>query len=245
MVEILSCFGDPHYNTRRVRSGRGSGTLVLEHVEWLTAVRKLTMTCWHLRNMLFPLLWKYVEGCNLSARRRLGIVALGNGLHAQCSYLIRNPTVGAYVQYVHFHTHLRRVHEVSLDRIISVDLPVRTGGTPKDLMMEFVDCLVRLPNLRTLEIFDVSNTAAIATALERRRAHFPGIRELQASGALAEFIGRCPNVESVTAIDGPSVRILRTHGKELKRLRRVVGVQKEYVLQRELRYTILLEASSH
>ena len=78
----------------------------MEHVERLTAIRKLTMTCWHLRNMLLPLLWEYVEGCNLLGHRpsrhhHAGsdqMVPLQNGLYAQCLYLIRNPTICAYVQ---------------------------------------------------------------------------------------------------------------------------------------------------
>ena len=126
---------------------------------------------------------------------------------------------------------------------MDLNLWIKDGSN--DLMAVFIDCLIRLPNLRTLEIFDVSHTTAIATALKRKRTQFPSIRELQVSEASAEFIGRCPNVESVTAPDGPSVKALCTHGKELKRSRRIVGVQKEYVWQRELRYTILLEASSH
>ena len=103
IVGIFSHFGDPRHNIRREKSCRGSRILVLEDVERLTVIRKLTMTCWHLRNMLFPLLWEYVEGCNLfgprpSHRRHAGMVFLQNGLYAQCSYLIRNPTICAYVQ---------------------------------------------------------------------------------------------------------------------------------------------------
>ena len=112
VIEILSCFGDPRHNIRCEKSGRGSGALVLEHVERLTAIRKLTMTCWHLRNMLFPLLWEYVEGCNLSVRRpshhnpsSYQMVPVENGLYNQCLYLVQHPTIGAYVQYVYFRAH--------------------------------------------------------------------------------------------------------------------------------------------
>jgi len=106
VVGILSHFGDPHRNIRHERSGRGSGVLVLEHVERLAVIRKLTMTCWHLRNMLLPLLWEYVEGCNFLGHRpfryqRAGsdqMVPLKNRLYDQCSYLIRNPKISAYVQ---------------------------------------------------------------------------------------------------------------------------------------------------
>ena len=70
------------------------------------------MTCWHLRNMLLPLLWEYVEGCNLYVRRpaRNGstsyqMVPLENGLYDQCLYLVQNPAIGAYVQCVHSRAH--------------------------------------------------------------------------------------------------------------------------------------------
>ena len=119
-----------------------------------------------------------------------------------------------------------------------MDLCLWIKDTPKGLMTEFVDCLVRLPNLRTLEIFDVSNINTVSDALIRNRAQFPSIRELQVSEVLAEFIGRCPNVESVMAPDGPSVKVLCSHGKVLRRLKRVVGVHMDDVWQRELRDTL-------
>ena len=120
---------------------------VSEHVERLTVIRKLTMTCWHLRNALFQLLWGYVEGCHLSVRHPASdhllldrIVPLKNGLHTQCSYLIH------YVRRVHPCIQSNKIHEVTLYRALSVNL--RFPGTPKDLITKFVDCPVRLPNLR-------------------------------------------------------------------------------------------------
>ena len=85
----------------------------MEHIERLTVIRKITMTCWHLRNMLFPLLWEHVEGCDVFASRQAvhpdyvsnQLVLLKNGLHDQCSYLVHNPIVGAYVRHVCPHTH--------------------------------------------------------------------------------------------------------------------------------------------
>lgn len=106
IVETLSHFGDPHHNMRRERTGRGSGIPLVELVERVTVIRKLTMTCWGLRNILFPLLWEYVEGCNMFAPcpdrpTAEHMISLKNGLPAQCSYLIRNPTIGAYIQYAY------------------------------------------------------------------------------------------------------------------------------------------------
>ena len=78
------------------------------------------MTCWHLRNTLFPLLWKHVEGCDLSDRHiaktpleQDKMVLLENSLYAQCTYLILNPIIGAYVQYVYSCIHRKKAHEVS------------------------------------------------------------------------------------------------------------------------------------
>ena len=72
-------------------------------VKRLTVTRELTMTCWHLRNILLPLFWEYVEGCNMLGHRpsrhdHAGsdqIVPLQNGLYAQG---LHNPTICAYVQ---------------------------------------------------------------------------------------------------------------------------------------------------
>jgi len=110
IVELLSHFGDPQRNIRREKP---RGILVREHVERLTVTRKLTMTCWHLRNMLFPLLWEYVEGCNMLSRRPPAydhslVPMLKNGLYAQCSYLINNPTVCTYVRCVCSCTHSKK-----------------------------------------------------------------------------------------------------------------------------------------
>lgn len=99
ILEILAQFEDPHRNILFVK-GERYARLKLDQVERLTVIRKLTMTCWHMRNKLLPVLWKYVEACNFpSLRRSLG-PPLSNGLYAQCSYLLLNPTVGAYVECV-------------------------------------------------------------------------------------------------------------------------------------------------
>jgi len=81
-------------------------------MERLTVIRELTMTCWHLRNMLFPLLWEFVEGCKVFVRRPVypdpapnQMVPLKSGLEDRYSYLAHNPTVGAYAQRVYFRIH--------------------------------------------------------------------------------------------------------------------------------------------
>ena len=102
IVNILSCFGDPHHNILLSR-GRFRAAFP-EHVKWLTVTRKLTMTCWHLRNTLFPLLWKYVEGCHLYYKSHPAY-SPNDGLYHQCMYLALNPVVGAYVQYVPYWVH--------------------------------------------------------------------------------------------------------------------------------------------
>ena len=195
--------------------------------------------------MLFPLLWRYVEGCNLSGRRPVRLqsgsdrtVPPKNGLYAQCSYLIRNPTIGAYVRYAYSRLHSNRANGELFCRALSADLYLWTPkDAPEDLMTKFVDCLVQLPNLRTLEIFAMSHAHSIMSVLRRNCGRFPSIRELQVGQVLAEFIWRCPNVECVTVAGGSprDVEILCSHGKELKRLKRVARVCKEHVQQREPR----------
>ena len=109
VLEVLSYFRDPHREILRAKNGPTSHlTLDPKCVERLTITRRLTMTCWYLRNRLFPILWKYVEGCNFTPRNRpprawYGPVPSESGLYPQCLYLLLNPSVSVYVQYVGFH----------------------------------------------------------------------------------------------------------------------------------------------
>jgi len=109
----------------------------------------------------------------------------------------------------------------------------------KDFMSIFVDCLVRLPNLITLDVFNTGEISHVARGLERTCARFPNIRELWVHSLSVVFVGSCPNVESVTTtgVYPPNVELLCAHGKKLKRLKRVAGVPKEYVQQGEIRST--------
>jgi len=115
------------------------------------------------------------------------------------------------------------------------------AGAPKDLMTKFVDCLVQLPNLRTLDIFGTSSIDPMKQGLKRECARFLSIRELWIGDMLGTFVGSCPNVESVTAVGGLSwdVGVLCLQAKELKRLKRVAGVHKLHVLRGELRDTLV------
>jgi len=65
-------------------------------VERSTAIRKLTATCWVMRNTLLPVLWKDVEGCVVSNPGH----GHTYGLYDQCVYLLSNPTIATYVQCV-------------------------------------------------------------------------------------------------------------------------------------------------
>ncbi|KAF9782927.1 hypothetical protein BJ322DRAFT_182548 [Thelephora terrestris] len=215
ILGILAYFGDPHRNILHEKSGR-YGSLEPKAVERLTVIRRLTMTCWHLRNRLLPVLWKHVEGCNMYLKHRSHgphmTSRLGGGLYAQCSYLLLNPTIGVYVE------------------TLSVDLYFKHA--PKDLMSKFIDCLVRLPNLRTLEVFSTSHLSPIPRGLKRKSAKFPSVRELAIGDRTAKFIGSCPNVETVTApiqLSLGGANVLSSYGKELEKLKRVVGVSEDGV----------------
>ena len=93
-------------------------------------------------------------------------------------------------------------------------------------MTKFVDCLVRLPNLRTLGIIRASHVDPMRRGLKRRSAQFPNIRELEIDGELLKFVRSCPNVESITMIGSSlcDVETLSSHAKELSKLRRIAGV---------------------
>lgn len=110
-------------------------------------------------------------------------------------------------------------------------------------MRTFVDCLVRMPNLEVLEIFDISNVNLrnIERELKRKCARFPSIRELRFAAQFMEsimvIIQNCPNVESITVgEDSPSdIGTLISYGEGLKHLKRVVGVYPGDILRSKLR----------
>ena len=207
-------------------------------MERLTAIRKLTMTCWHLRNMLLPLLWEYVEGCNLLGRATIRhhpgsdqMVSLKNGLYDQCWYLILNPTICPYVQYVYSCIHSKKNPQGVNCRALSVDLSF--VGPIEELIKVFVDCLVRLPNLRSLEVFCPNHTSPFTEELERARAQFPSIRNLGVC-RVSVPVRSCPNVESVTLAGGyfTDIQMACSYGKQL---RRIAGIYKQDLWRGEFR----------
>ena len=107
---------------------------------------------------------------------------------------------------------------VGLCRVLSVDLSFK--GAPKDLMTKFVDVLVRLPNLRTLELLEVSHRDPVTRGLKRKCAKFPSIREMIVSSTYPDFIKSCPNLESLTFRDGMDdvSTTLSSYGAELRRV---------------------------
>ena len=112
-------------------------------------------------------------------------------------------------------------------------------------MTKFVDCLVRLPNLRTLDIFSTSRVdlTPMKQELGRECVRFPSIRELWVCSLLVAFVGNCPNVESVTVTGAQfqEVEVLCSHGK---RLRRIAGINKAHVPRGELRILLWSQAFS-
>ena len=114
--------------------------------------------------------------------------------------------------------------------------------TPEDLMTKFVDCLVQLPNLRTLDVFSTNNVKCIAKVLKRKSARFPGIRELGISDSTVIFVGNCPNVGTITALRQLSfggAKNLGSYGGELKR---VVGIYEDCVQLGEPKVPLYSEA---
>lgn len=104
-------------------------------------------------------------------------------------------------------------------------------------MTKFVDCLIQLVNLKTLEVFSADSGEFITRGLEQPSALFPGICELGISDSTAQFVGNCPNVETITALNQLSLEsatILSSRGRELKKLERVVGIAECFVQLDEL-----------
>jgi hypothetical protein len=104
-------------------------------------------------------------------------------------------------------------------------------------MTKFIDCLVRLPNLRTLEVFSATHVGPITKGLKRKCARFPGIRELGISNATVKFVGSCPNVESIIVTDTltwDGAPVLNLYGRTLGKLKRVMGIHESFVHHGEL-----------
>jgi len=89
-------------------------------------------------------------------------------------------------------------------------------------MTKFVDALVQLPNLRKLELLDVTHRSPVTRGLKRKCARFPNIREITIGSKYPDFIRSCPNLESLTFRDGTvggnDYTALSMYGAELKRV---------------------------
>ena len=183
------------------------------------------MTCWPLRNLLLRLFWADAEGCISHIRHDYwtGRGGSDSSLYAQCIYLASNQSIAAYVRYLQFFLlQVNIAHKECLCRTFSVQLSFLHA--PKDLMTKFVDCLARLPNLKTLEILSVSSRAPISKALQHKYAVFPSIRELRITPVCHNFIRNCPNLEHLTFTSGVTARVPATIHSHGKRLKRVAGV---------------------
>ena len=92
-------------------------------------------------------------------------------------------------------------------------------------MTKFVDVLVRLPNLRTLELLYVTHRSPITRALKRKSAKFPSIQEMTVCTICPDFMKTCPNLESVTFRHGfgkVATDALSLYGAGLKRVKGVM-----------------------
>ena len=87
-------------------------------------------------------------------------------------------------------------------------------------MTKFIDVLVRLPNLRTLELLCISHRSPVTRGLKRKCATFPNIREMIICSGFPDFIRSCPNLESLTLRRGSQedYDALGSYGAELKRV---------------------------
>ena len=102
-LKIFSYFADHRRFIRENYYGKKL-TVHMErkHAERSVVIRRLTMTCWPLRNGLLPLLWTDVEGCisHISHDREVKRGTYGSSPYAQCVYLASNQAIAACVQCV-------------------------------------------------------------------------------------------------------------------------------------------------
>ena len=91
-------------------------------------------------------------------------------------------------------------------------------------MKKFVDTLVRLPNLRRLELLSVSLKSPVTAGLKRKCAKFPNIREMIVCPKYPAFVKSCPNLESLTFRDGLPQNSKKATDLCDAELKRIVGV---------------------
>ena len=102
-LEILSYFSDHRRFIRENFYGRELFVYMeRKHAERSIVIRRLTMTCWPLRNLFLPLLWVDAEGCisHTPYHYKTKSGGVGSSLYAQCVYLFMNPAIAAFVQSV-------------------------------------------------------------------------------------------------------------------------------------------------
>jgi hypothetical protein len=129
--------------------------------------------------------------------------------------------------------------------IFSVDLSF--FHAPEDLVTKLVDCLVRLPNLKTLEILSAGSRAPISKALKRKYAVFPSIRELRITPACHHFVRKCPNLDSLiftSTMDTHAPSTIRSHGGGLKRLAGVTVYDRNVLHCGSLKHVVLSNSRS-
>ena len=224
-LEIFSYLSDHRHFIRVNFNGRARsefGFVGKEHAEQSIVIRRLTMTCWQLRDMLIPLLWTDVEACvrHTHYDPNTGSGGVGSSLYAICLYLSLNRTIAVHVRFVRLFTPwFTAAQDHRSCRTLSVILWFQEA--PQDLMKKFVNCLVQLPNLNTLEILDVGSWVPISTHLSRRKVIFPSIRVLRITSTCHPFIKKCPNLEDLTftnMLNSHAQNTLRYNGETLKRV---------------------------
>ena len=103
-------------------------------------------------------------------------------------------------------------------------MDLRFKDAPKNPMSKFVNTLVRLPNLRTLELLSVSHRGPVTAGLKRKCANFPSIREMTVDATYPDFVRSCPNLECLTFRHGLNFRAYVALESNGARLKRVAGV---------------------
>ena len=152
-------------------------------------------------------------------------ITLATATHMACtpsasiSYRTRLPPPTSSAYHRPFHQKIAAYRTRCFHRVWSVDLEFKSA--PEDLMKKFVDTLLRLPNLRRLDLLSVSHRTRVTAALKPKRAIFPNIREMVVEDTYPDFIKSCPNLESLTFRQGfvdPAFRAIELYGAGLKRV---------------------------
>ncbi|KAF5330546.1 hypothetical protein D9619_005234 [Psilocybe cf. subviscida] len=175
----------------------------LEYLERTDVLRALSQTCRRLRNVFQPLAWQQLNTCVMRNRAGSWFHTFGPSILRKSIFVQQNPELGTFVRTM----------------IISISLYAAGNVLP-----ELVRALHNLPNLHTLQIFRVTKSKKMGSALRIAfDGHvFPQIKTMGVPVYGHHILKCCPNVIRIFSY-GACPNLIGTIAKYCQRLEELYG----------------------